>query len=150
MRRALVVAVSATAVAAIATAGSAVAQPTAKAKTLKGSYNVTLAPDPTMEATGQLGKHCANVDPASVDNHPLTLPGKGMLTVALSSTDPSGNLDWDLYLVDAKGNVVGMSDSPSAQEQIITRAGKGRVTIRACNLMGQPTATVKYAFKYKS
>ena len=149
MRRAIVVAVSATAVAAVATAGSAVAQPAAKAKTLKGTYNVTLVPDPTMEATGQLGRHCANVDPASVNNHPLTLPGKGTLTVALSSTDPTGNLDWDLYLLDAKGNVVGTSDSPSAQEQIVTRAGAGKVTIRACNLMGQPSATVKYAFKYK-
>lgn len=149
MRRAVVVAVSATAVAAVATAGSAVAQPAAKAKTLKGSYQVTAPPDPTMEATGQVGKHCLNVDPASVDNHPLALPGKGMLTVALSSPAPNSNLDWDLYLLDAKGNVVGTSDSPGPQEQITTRAN-GKVTIRACNLMGEPTATVKYAFKYKS
>jgi hypothetical protein len=149
MRRALVVAVSATAVAAVAAAGSAVAQPSGRTKTLKGGYSLTLPPDPTMEATGQVGKHCANVDPASADNHPLTLPGKGTLKVDLASTDPTGNLDWDLYLLDAKGNVVGMSDSPSAQEEINLRAGKGKVTIRACNLMGQPTATVSYLFKYK-
>jgi hypothetical protein len=149
MRRALVVAVSATAVAAVASAGSAVAQTASKTKTLKGGYSVTLVPDPTMEATGQLGKHCLNVDPAAVDNHPLALPGKGMLTVALSSPAPNNNLDWDLYLLDAKGNVVGTSDSPGPQEQIITRA-QGKVTIRACNLMGEPTASVKYTFKYKS
>jgi hypothetical protein len=149
MRRALVVAVTATAVAAVATAGSAVALPSAKTKTLKGSYNLTLPPDPTMEVTAQVSKECFNIDPASVDNHALTLPGRGIITIALSSPDPTGKMDWDLYLLDAKGTVIGTSNGATAQEQIVTRTGKGKTTIRACNLMGEPTATVSYVLKYK-
>jgi hypothetical protein len=146
MRRELVLAVAVTA--AVATAGAAVAQPSGKTKVLKGGYDVTLPPDPTMEATGAAGMECMNIDPASVDNHPLTLPAKGALKVDLVSSDPTNKTDWDLYLLDAKGNVIGASHGATPQEEINTRA-KGKVTIRSCNLAGQPQAHVSYVFTYK-
>ena len=147
MRRELVLAVAATT--AVATAGAAVAQPSARTKVMKGGYQLTLAPDPTMEATGAAGMECMNIDPASADNHPLALPAKGTLKVDLTSEDPTGKTDWDLWLLDAKGNTIGGSHGPTATEEIVTRAGKGKVTIRACNLMGQPSASVSYVFTYK-
>ena len=150
MRRELVLAVSVTTAAAVATAGAAVAQPSGgKTKVLKGSYQVTLAPDPTMEVTGAAGMECMNIDPASADNHPLALPAKGMLKVDLTSEDPTGHTDWDLWLLDAKGNTITGSNGASAAEEVVTRVGKGKVTIRSCNLAGQPMATVSYVFTYK-
>jgi hypothetical protein len=120
-----------------------------KKHTLKGSYDVTLLPDPTVEATDETGTACANINPDSVDLHSLTLPAKGLLNVTLNSTDPTGTaLDWDLYLLDAKGNEIGQSTGASSQEQIITPA-KGQVTIKACNLMGAPSATIAYVYTYK-
>lgn len=149
MRRQVVIALAVTTAAAVAAANGALAQPVAKAKVLKGGYSVTLPPDPTMEATGAVGMECKNIDPASADNHALTLPAKGLLKVDLTSEDPTGKTDWDLWLLDAKGNTIGGSNGPSATEEVIARAGKGKVTIRACNLMGQPSASVKYVFTYK-
>src|SRR3954453_22404000 len=86
-------------------------------KVLKGAYTATAVPDPTMEGTGEAGMQCFNVNPESVDNHPLSLPGRGMLKIVLDSPDPAKNkLDWDLYLLDAKGNVLSGSDGTSAHE----------------------------------
>jgi hypothetical protein len=150
MRRVLTFAIACSTAAAVATAGAAVAQPSGSAKkVMKGDYDVTLAPDPTMEATGAAGMECKNIDPASADNHVLALPAKGMLKVDLVSDDPTGKTDWDLWLLDAKGNTITGSNGPSATEQINIRAGKGKVTIRACNLAGQPMASINYAFTYK-
>ena len=149
MRRGLALAVTVTTAVAVVTAGGAYAQSAAKSKVLKGGYQLTLPPDPTMEATGQLNMECFNIDPLSVDSHPLTLPAKGTIKVDLTSTDPTGKTDWDLYLLDPKGNVLGASNGPTASEEINARAGGGKVTIRACNLLGQPQASVKYVFTYK-
>jgi len=152
MRRVLSLAVACTTAAAVATAGAAAAQPSgthAKAKVMKGSYDVTLAPDPTMEATGAAGMECKNIDPASADNHALALPAKGMLKVDLVSDDPTGRTDWDLWLLDSHGNILTGSHGATATEEINIRAGKGKVTIRSCNLAGQPSATVSYVFTYK-
>ncbi len=137
---------------AVATATSAISASAAtkpKTHVMKGSYSVTLLPDPTVEATDEAGSNCANVNPQAVDLHALSLPGKGLLNVSLNGTDPTGTaLDWDLYLLDAQGNELGESTGASSAEQIITPA-KGKVTIKACNLMGAPTATISYAFTYK-
>ena len=137
---------------ALATATSAISASAAtkpKTHTLKGSYDVTALPDPTVEATDETGTNCANINPESVDLHSLNLPGKGLLNVALNATDPTGTaLDWDLYLLDSKGNELGESTGGSSAEQIITPA-KGKVTIKAFNLMGAPTATVTYSYTYK-
>jgi hypothetical protein len=150
-RHALIVATAVIAgcgVVAATSAGAATHKP--KIKTMKGHYTVTAVPDPTMEATGQAGLECFNVDPASVDNHPLALPRKGMLKIVLDSPDPAGNkMDWDLHLLDAKGNIIASSNGPTAHEEIDQPNIAGKVTIRACNLLGEPTATVNYVFTYR-
>jgi len=119
-------------------------------KVKKGSYTVTAVPDPTMEATGLAGMECKNIDPASANNHPLSLPGTGLLKIVLDSPDPSGNkMDWDLHLLDAKGNIMSSSNGGTAHEEIDQPNVRGKVTIRACNLLGEPTATVNWVFTYR-
>jgi hypothetical protein len=136
----------------VVAASAAGAAPAAKSKlkVKSGSYTVTAPPDPTMEGTGQAGMECFNIDPASADNHPLTLPGKGLLKIVLDSPNPAANkMDWDLHLLDAKGNIIASSNGPTAHEEIDMPNLKGKVTIRSCNLLGEPTATVKWTFSYR-
>ena len=150
MRRPVTVITAAVAVASTATAMSASAAPRPRTHVMKGHYSVTAHPDPTVEATDETGTSCANINPAAVDLHALKLPAKGVLHVVLDGTDPTGALDWDLYLLDAKGNEIGGSNSASSHEELfIPNLGKGKVTIKACNLAGAPSATVSYAFTYK-
>ena len=152
MRRPAVTALTVAIAAATATSAvgaSAATKP--RTHVIKGSYDLTLLPDPTVEATDQTGTSCANVNPEAADLHPLNLPARGLLHVVLDGTDPSGQaLDWDLYLLDAQGNEIGVSNGSTSHEEIyLPGAGKGKVTIKACNLAGAPTATVTYKFTYK-
>jgi hypothetical protein len=143
------VTVALAAAAVVPAAGASAAKPP-KVKVMKGSYALTLPPDPTMEATGAAGKECFNVDPASADNHALTLPGKGTLHVVLDSANVQGKTDWDLYVLDAAGSTIDSSHGPSSHEETTDPGvGKGKVTIRACNLLGEPAATVSYTFTYR-
>lgn len=155
MRRPAIIAATAVIAGCSVIAANAAGAATHKAKpkplkVLKGAYTATAVPDPTMEGTGEAGMQCFNVNPESVDNHTLSLPGRGMLKIVLDSPDPAKNkLDWDLYLLDAKGNVLSGSDGTSAHEEIDQPNVKGKVTIRACNLIGEPTANVSYVFTYR-
>lgn len=149
MRRRILLSTSAVvAGAAVFGASAALAAPV-KTKVKKGSYTVTAVPDPTMEATGLAGMECFDIDPASVNNHLLALPGTGALKVVLDSPDPTHKFDWDLHLLDAKGNFIASSNGPTAHEEIDVPRIRGKVTIRSCNLMGEPTATVKWIFAYR-
>ena len=133
-----------------ASAASAAPAKKSKLKVKKGSYTVTALPDPTMEATGEAGMECFNIDPQSADNHPLTLPGKGLLQIVLDSPDPTKNhMDWDLHLLDASGNIIASSNGGTAHEEIDMPGLKGKVVIRSCNLAGEPTATVNWTFSYR-
>ena len=135
---------------AASSAGAATHKPKIKYKVIKGGYTATAVPDPSMEATGLAGMECKNIDPASVDNHPLSLPGTGLLKIVLDSPGPTKNkMDWDLHLLDAKGNIISSSNGATAHEEIDQPNIKGKVTIRACNLMGEPTANVSYVFTYR-
>jgi len=156
MRRPAVITVTAViagcSVIAASSAGAATHKPKPKPlKVIKGAYTATAVPDPTMDATAQVGMECKNLDPESVDNHPLSLPGTGTLKIVLDSPDPSSKnkLDWDLHLLDAKGNVISSSNGPTAHEEIDQPNVKGKVTIRACNLIGEPTANISYVFTYR-
>ena len=153
MRRRIVL--TSTAVLASATllaASAASAAPAKKAKKLKragGTYTATALPDPTMDVTAEAGMECMNIDPRSVDNHPLSLPGTGVLQIVLDSPDPTNNkMDWDLHLLNAGGDIIASSNGPTAHEEIDMPNVKGKVTIRACNLAGEPNATVKWSFLY--
>ena len=155
MRRHAVIAATAViagcSVVAASTAGAATHKPKAKPlKVMKGAYTATAVPDPTMEATGEAGMECFNVDPQSVDNHPLTLPGTGLLKIVLDSADPTKNkMDWDLHLLDSKGTIISSSNGATAHEEIDQPNIRGKVTIRACNLLGEPTANISYVFTYR-
>jgi hypothetical protein len=122
--------------------------PASAASAFKGPYDLSLLPDPTIELGGQIGSPtCTNVDPASVDKHPLTVPRAGHLDVVLDSPDPTGtgNTDWDLAILDKSGQEIGTSaGGTSHEEAVITLKAKTQVVIVACNLVGAPNGTVSY------
>ena len=140
-----------------ATGASAKAKP--KVKTMKGSYPVTLLPDPVIDVAGQSAAGGADachggVNPKSVDIHALTLPGNGTLHVVLSSPDPTdpaggGNTDWDLAILNAHGDVIDASNGGTSYEETTDVLKKGKVSIEVCNLVGEPNANVSYTFTYK-
>lgn len=118
-----------------------------KPKPIKGGYDVTLPPDPTANV-GTDG--CAGVVPVSQDQHPFTVPAKGMLRVKLVSDDPTGQaFDWDLAVLDAGGATIGLSAGATATEEVLLRfKRKEQVLFQACNLAGLPQAHVSYTFTY--
>src|SRR3954471_23939691 len=129
----------------LAVAGLAAAPAHAGGKVVKGSYAVTLTPDPTLEASTA----CEAVLPSAVDNHPVTLPGPGTLAVVLDSPDPTGtgSTDWDLEILDADGSVNTGSEGGTSHEEASAKYKKGQqVTIQVCNLAGSPNGTVSYVF----
>jgi hypothetical protein len=140
MTRRLALVVSTLAVAGLALAPAHAGGP------VKGSYAVTLLPDPTL----QVAEACTGVNPSATDNHPLTLPGAGTLSVVLDAPDPAGAGDWDLYILDADGSINSGSDGDSAHEEATAKLKKAAtVTIQVCNLGGAPDGTVSYVFTPK-
>jgi hypothetical protein len=112
---------------------------------LKGSYDVTLTPDPSLN----VGEACEANVPSAVDNHELKVPGPGTLTVVLDSPDPTGTgtTDWDLYLLDADGSVNSGSEGATSHEEASAKYKKAAtVIISVCNVAGQPQGTVSYTF----
>ena len=126
----------------------------AKPKVVKGSYDVTKPPNPTLEATAEVGDGCdSSPIPTGTDDHAFKVPAAGTLEVKLESKDPTGAdvADWDLYLLDAERNVINSSHGATAQEQTIDKFKKAEpVIIQVCNLAGSPDATVSYVFTYKT
>ena len=134
-----------------AAGGMLPAQAAGKVKPMHGSYTVSLTPDPSPNATNTAGKEgCSGVNPSSVDKHPLTLSGKGLLKVTLDSPDPTGHgvTDWDLYVEDASGTIIDGSHGGTSHEETATKFKAGQaLTIVVCNLAGQPSGTVTYDFR---
>jgi hypothetical protein len=136
---------------------STLASAATKHKVVKGSYTVTALPDPTIDVTdqSQVGKHCMNIDPTSADNHAFAVPAAGTLDVVLDSPSPARGpqglgSDWDLYLLDSSGHILTSSTTPSSHEETIQPFTKKQgITIRSCNLLGAPNATVTWTFTYK-
>lgn len=122
-------------------------------KPITGSYTVTLPPNPTLEATGQIGDGCdTSPIPTGTDDHAFKVPAAGTLDVHLDSADPTGtnNTDWDLYVLDTDREVIDSSHGGTSHEETISKFKKGQaVTIQVCNLAGSPQAKVSYTFTYK-
>jgi hypothetical protein len=115
-------------------------------KVLKGSYAVTLTPDPTLEVANA----CEAVVPTSKDDHPLTVPGAGTLSVVLDAPDPAGQGDWDLWILDADGSASSGSSGGTAHEETSVKTKKSqKLTIQVCNLAGAPNGTVSWTFTPK-
>jgi hypothetical protein len=124
-----------------------------KPKPVKGSYNLTLVPDPSPNVLNTVGKPGCGVIPQSQDKHPFKVPGVGSLHVVLDSPNPSGNgtasTDWDLYLLDADGAIIDSSHGGTSHEETTDKFKKKQgVTIWVCNLAGEPNGTVTYTFTY--
>ena len=127
----------------------------AKPKPIKGSYTVTLAPDPSKEGTSTAGMDgCSGLSPAAKNRHTLAIPAAGTLSVILQGDDPAkgsapAGFDWDLYTYDA-GGILGGSDGPTAHEETVDFfKKKGSAIIEVCNLDGLPTGTISWTFTYK-
>lgn len=152
VRRPLVAVALITAAAVTALPAGAATKP--KPKPFKGSYDVTLYPDPTPDVIGQVkaAPVCGTL-PQSMDRHKVTVPGAGKLTVHLTSADPAPPaeplmFDWDLYLLDSDGGVIDSSHSEFATEETITKFKKRTaVTILVCNLTGEPDGSVSYSYR---
>ncbi|MBV9098624.1 MAG: hypothetical protein JO079_11260 [Frankiaceae bacterium] len=134
-----------------ATGAAAKAKPKPKPlKTMKGSYSVTLVPDPSIESP-TIGD-CEVIDPKAADIHPLTLPGTGTLHVVLDSPDPTGKgvTDWDLVILDAQGQVYDSSTGGTSHEETVDpNMKKGKISIKVCNIAGEPTGNVSYTYTYR-
>lgn len=145
-------------------AGSAVAapkpKPKPKPKPIVVTYNLTLYPDPTPNATGEVdaSMYCGTL-PSSTDKHAFVIPAAGTLKVVLDSPDPTKTVptpfgpvgtDWDLYIVDASDDVLTESASATSHEETTTTFKKKEsIWITVCNLAGMPDGTVKFTFTYK-
>jgi len=119
-----------------------------KPKPIKGTYTVTLPPDPTGNV-GTVG--CAGMLPVSEDRHELKIPAKGTLKVHLSGDDPAGvgAFDWDLAILDADMAPMSSSVSSGSEEETFDKLRKKQtVYIQSCNLAGLPNATITYTFTY--
>jgi hypothetical protein len=150
---------TATVVLSAATAAAVAAAPADAAvkkrpKPIKGSYTVTLPPDPTKEATSVTTDGCSGLIPVSKDSHKFTAPAAGTLKVTLAGQTPDGKpsaalLDWDLYLMQ-DGGVEAASDGATSFEEVFMKVKKKTAfTFDVCNLDGLPSATVSYVFTYR-
>jgi len=149
MRTRPVLALALVAAAAVATVPAHAA--TAKPKPIKGSYTLTLLPDPTAEVTELAKPGCGLVLPTGQDKHPFTVPGKGKLHVVLDSPNPVpsdlAGADWDLYVLDSDGTILDSSTGATAHEETTDKfKAKDKLTFWVCNLLGEPNATVTYTF----
>ena len=127
---------------------------TKKPKTIKGSYALSLQPDPTQDVTGQATDPvgCAKVLPGSWDEHPFKVPGAGKLTVTLNGpatpATPVGP-DWDLWVFDSSGELVDASHGETSHEETTDKFKKATgLVFEVCNLTGDTAGTVTYTFTY--
>ncbi len=139
--------------ASLALAGAAVPSDAAKKKPapIKGSYTVTLLPDPTPNVSAQTGSSGCN--DATADTHAFTAPAAGTLSVILDGNDPAkgglpAGVDWDLYVHDAQGEV-GSSHGGTAHEEVSLKLKKKTaLSFIVCNLGGPPDGAVTYLFTF--
>jgi hypothetical protein len=137
----------ATSLVAVLAAGSlapALAAP-AKPKPVSKEYvAAAFPPDPSHAATG--AGICNTVNPASQHNEPFTVPFKGTLVIDMKGFQG----DWDLALYSGSQLVAesaqALEDDPQRPEKITVKLKKvgQKLTIRACNFAGGPTANLKY------
>jgi hypothetical protein len=116
-----------------------------KPKPVSKSYTATaFPPDPSHTAitTGI----CNTTNPTSQHNEPFTVPFVGVLVVDLKGFQG----DWDLALYNGSQLVAqsaqDLTADPQTPEKITIKLKKvgQKLSIRACNFAGGPTATVSY------
>jgi hypothetical protein len=152
MRKALVVLVSAGLATALV---AAPAHAGAKKKKIEDTVSVTAAPFPNYSShTGTSAPGCtAGEEGVHKQSTALHVPGKGKLTADLTGFQG----DWDLYVFDEGGGVLGLSAAEqlpagAPPEEAVTVAFKkmADITIVACNWAGAPQAELHYKLVYKA
>ena len=139
------------ATAAVLAAGAFTPALAAPAK-FEGGYKLTLQPDPTIQVLTEAGMaNCTSLRPESSDKRTIAVPQAGKLKVNLDAPDPAGRstgFDWDMYLLDSKGTVLGKGTSAGPKEEAtIVLKSKMPVTIAVCNITGMTDASVAYVLK---
>jgi len=109
-----------------------------------------MPPDPT-PFTGETGGNCRPTIEQAGHEKEITLPAPGTLQVDLTGFQG----DWDLAVLNSKGQVLGDSAQDMTSEPVdrpekvkLKIKSKGTYTIRACNFAGGPTAKVKWVHTY--
>jgi hypothetical protein len=124
-----------------------------KPKPISGTWSYTdYSADPSVSVTSAAGNHpyCHDpvpATPADVNAHTIKVKGRGLLSVAGTTTG-----DWGMEIDDAKGNVLATSDGTQPQDQegaIVDLPKAGTYSVLYCNFGGAPTATAKYRFVYR-
>lgn len=107
---------------------------------------------PLPNATEDLGHSClAGEEGVHKTTIPFKTPGKGILDVSIENFQG----DWDLYVIDAAGSRIGVSEAsqlqeaPAVEQIMIPLAAKKTYSIVACNFAGGPTADGTYTYTYK-
>ncbi len=149
MRKAIVAMLVLGMVASLA-AAPAIAGKKKKTKVVTEEWTATAVPgpfDPTVPAFAGACPEFA-VEGVQRISHPFTAPGTGALDVSMTGFEG----DWDLYLLDSAGAVVGQSTGfvDATTERVIYTAKKGQeFNILACNFIGSPQASLTLTHTYK-
>ena len=123
------------------------AAPAFAGKTIKGGFTATAAPYPLLSEVDPNGCLGAQEGVFKVTK-PFKAPAAGRLTVTMTGFEG----DWDIFVLDAKGGVLGSAtesqlQGAAQQETIVLSFGaKKALQVSACNWAGGPQATV--AWKY--
>ena len=128
-------------------AGSADAAPKPKPKPVKQTYSVlNPVPFPMMETVPGMYGCNDGQDGVSKNTKRVTLPYDGTFAAQLTFTG-----DWDLYVFDIKGRMIGAAESDTAgstgagtEKLTIKKAKKGAIDIVACNWAGLKDGTVTW------
>ncbi len=121
--------------------GCLIAPATAGPKKVKESYDAIAAPLPN--GSYDDGEGCYyGVEMVHRVSHEVEAPFTGTLEVDIAELVG----DWDLFIVDDKGEVITESSGSSGEpEHTENRVKKGQVvTIVVCNWAGEPQITVDY------
>ena len=90
---------------------------------------------------------CDGTVPSSIHDEAFTAPAAGKLAATLTGYP----IDWDLFVLDGAGELLGSAESfNEVQSEVAVKLKKGaKVVIRACNTGGGATASGAYTFTTK-
>lgn len=124
----------------------------AKKKPISKTYDVTMAPLPdAQEATGC--ESAARADGRFMDVEEIKVAGAGVLTVKITKFQG----DWDMAVYNSAGANVAEgagTATPNTSTDQMTETLKYKskkaqtLSLRVCNFLGTPTATVSYTYVY--
>lgn len=126
----------------VALVSVAVAPSLAAPKPIEKSYTATANPDPSPNADGA----CARSLVGGEHIEPFKAPAAGKLVVQMSGFQG----DWDLCVFDKSGKLLGSSAGFEVTTETVSLKLKKATELQivAQNLMGTPTAAVKYVFTF--